>query len=1304
MPSATFNGQTYNFPEGTSQDQMIEYINSQNGYNDTPSPHQAPQEAPQAQPADDGSIWDTMTSGWSRMGRNVLAATVTDQDASDYELAKAKIASKEYQQERSKLGTISGFAADVGTYAPVVAAGIAAPEAGAVALGGLATADTLAQQQEAGQNYDMGNALTTGIASGVTDYATAGLASKGVNIARGLTRPTARVAGELGAQAAQAGSSNAAMTAYQNIAMGRPWDENVGEAFGVGAVAGGGLHGANMAARNMGGFAQRFQRPINDDGRRVLNDTNTVTQEVGGVHQDFANNAAEHANEYGNQFNELMDMPITADTGAKINDMVDVSMSNAGADDAALAALALAQKKGAPLTAKALDVDVGGKNLARDYLGKSERELEQAGGTLYADMSPLIFGKEKAKEKGYNTEIQMKNLRNSFDEGYAEILSPIRSLRNNLTNLIQDKNSSLYSDGRIDPNYNVALNAAKALDDGISKYSSGKALHKLDDSSLRNNSITLMRALNEVGMLKDLKNFDGTAFNPVKTARSAYIYSDVFHAQNPSIHEYNPNTLKQEGKDNSKGAVVGDLASDALLMKFGLPPVRTITRLGRNALRPMKNRKAFDQARSEADEFIQNAQNTSQARMEEHLEQGNTAAAADEAANNLRDMGINPADTTAPMETAPVEPVAPVETPVEAPVEPTPRAPMDDTMARTPSREAPVSEPVVDPEVVAAERAARQEQMAQDARVDSQRRAPVEEPVETAPEAPQEAPASTEGTSTAEAPEARTEAPSEPVDYKEKVMLPLKQREAEFSKVKNKDVSSAMPRTPEWRKAKEFREGTEQNIKRYAAQPNSGISEQGVYAAIDYHGGMDALTRTMEERGYSSVKEALPSIVSDYKVKLAEDAKAATQRVVDKVEESTQAKTIKQRDEAVAQLKTDMRSASDLVTDELFNRAVRMAEDNVPEGQMYTARQVGNFVKRLLAEEAPAKTETKTKSAKPEAKPKPTAQDSYNELNDYARDLFVDGEGNVSIPREIRKEIEKATRTRNRGNKGVGLSDSGMKNVMNKMHSYIDNELEALQAALAKPNTAQPTEVANWRRQVNNLELFRDNVKKANEAQTRRVELAQEKAKAKAERMEAAKKKADEAKLNEAIDKAEVKGGDVEASVKEAIEAEMKGKNPDEVGAISEALVNNIPENLSSTSDIGYQMFDTSVNTLAGSLNRVGLRDDAKAIRLTRDAIRDALKRKEEFPNNPDLWLSQSDMRAVNDALKRRPDQTSTYMGDLGVRARLAVFGSSNTSDMVVHTTSKLKELMAEERKRQKAAAIGEGAIGEFGINAPDIK
>lgn len=1306
MPSATFNGQTYNFPEGTTQDQMLQYINSQNGY-DEPAPQESPQQ-PQEVPQDDGSILGTIGAGWTRMTRNVMAdALQDDPDYSDYELAKAKKASQAYQEERGKLGTIAGFAADVGTYAPVVGAGMVNPLLGAGVMAGMTTADTLAQQQEAGQDYDAGRAAQVGVASGLTDLATMGLAGRGVNIAQQLSRPTARVAGELGAQAAQAGSSNAAMTAYQNIAMGRPWDENVGEAALVGAVAGGGMHGAGMAARNAGnmaGFAQRFQRPINDDGRRTVQDSTRVAQEVGGVHQDFANNAAEHANEYGNQFNELMDAPITADSTQKVSDMVDASLSRAGDDDAALAALTLAQKKGAPLTAKALDVEVGGRNLARDVMGKSERELEQAGSTLYSEMSPLIFGKEKAKEQGYNSEIQMKNLKTAFDEGYSEIINPIRSLRNNLSNLIADKNSSLYSEGRIDPNYSVALNAAKALDDGISKYASGKAIHKLDEPSLRNNSITLMRALNEVGMLRDLKNFDGSAFNPVKTARAAYTYSDMFHQQNPSIHDYNPNTLKAEGKESSKGAVVGDVASDAVLAHFGIPPVRTLARLGRTALRPMRNRKAFDQARSEADEFITNAQNTSQARMQEHLERGDTAAAADEAANNLRDMGINPADTSAPVETAPVEAAPVVETPVEAPVE-APRAPMDDTMARTPSRELPAEEaPVIDPEVAAAERAARQEALSQDARVDSQRRAPVEEPVETAPEAPQASEPVQEGTSTTEATEAPVEAPSEPVNYKEKVMLPLKQREAEFSKVRNRDVDSTLPRAPEWRKAKEFRESTEQSIKRYAAQPNSGISEQGIYAAIDYHGGIDALTRTMEERGQTTVQQALPSIVSDYKIKLAEDAKAAAQRVVDNVEEATQAKTIKQRDEAVAQLKTDMRSASDMVTDELFSRAVRMAEDNVPEGQMYTARQVGNFVKRLLAEEAPAKTETKTKAAKPEAKPKPTAQDSYNELNEYARDLFVDGDGNVSVPREIRQEIEKATRTRNRGNKGVGLSDSAMKNIMNKMHSYIDEQSEALQAALAKPNTAQPTELAAWRQKADNFKRFKDNITRAEEGKAKREEVLMARAQEKADKIFNEAQKEAEAKLDEAINKAEVKGGNVEESMKKAIEAEMKGKNPDEVGAISEALVNNIPENLSSTSDIGYQMFDTSVNTLAGSLNRVGLRDDAKAIRLTRDAIRDALKRKAEFPNNPDLWLSQSDMRAVNDALKRRPDQTSTYMGDLGVRARLAVFGSSNTSDMVVHTTKKLKELMAEERKRQKAAAIGEGALGEFGINAPDIK
>lgn len=1314
--NAQYNGKTYQFPDGTSEDQIYSYLNQQTDSNTYENPmHDLSQIAagdPNNQPQQDtGSILGTIGAGVNRLAKNTMAyALQDDPDYSGYELAKAKKASQEYHEERNKLGTISGLVADVGTYAPVVAAGMINPALGAGVMGGLTTADTLAQQQEAGQAYDAGEAATTGIYSGATDMATAGLAGRGVNIAQQLSRPAARVAGEIGSQAAQAGASNAATTAYQNLALGRPWDENIGEAALVGGITGGVMHGAGMAASNAGnmaGFAQKFQRPINDDGRRAVQDSSTVSNEVGGLHQDFANNAAEHANEYGNQFNELMDMPVTEDVTPKVSDMVDASMSKAGDDDAALAALSLAQKRGAPLTAKALDIDVGGRNLARDVMGKSERDLEHAGSTLYSDMSPLIFGKEKAKAAGYNSETQMKNLRNAFDTGYSEILNPIRSLRNNLSNMISDKNSSLYNEGRLDPNYSVALNAAKALDDGISKYSSGKSIHKLDETSLRNNSITLLRSLNETGMLRDLKNFDGTAFNPIKTARSAYAYSDMFHAQNPSIHDYNPNTLKEEGKESSKGAVIGDVATDAMLAHFGIPPVKTIARLGRTALRPMKNRKAFDKAREEANSFITDAQNSADNLVQRHLEDGNVPEAADSAARDLQDMGISTGDSKpvpeVPKEDVVAEQTAPEEsTPVESVVEP--RTPTDGVMARTPRRELPREEVVADPEVTAADRAARQEALAQDARVDSNRRTPVEESTEAVQEAPQESVDTTETNDTTPGAEAGTEAPKEVVDYKEKVMLPVRKREAEFSNIKNKDVKSSMPKAPEWRKIKEFRENTEHAIKRYAAQPNSGISEQGIYAAIDNHGGIDQLTKTMEERGQTTVQQVLPSVVNDYKVKLSEEAKEAAQRVVDRVVEDTQAETVKQRDESVETLRADMQSASKEVTDDIFDRAIKMAEDNVKEGQMYTTKQVGNFVKRILNEEAPKK-ESKSTTDKPLAKPKPTAEDSYKELNEYARDVFVDGDGNVEVPREIRKAIDRATRTRSRGNKGVGLSDSGMKNVMNKMHDYIDNQIESYEAALSKPDTAQPTEVAAWRKKVSNLEQFRKNKQKANEAQTRRVEFDAENAKAKADKLESIASKKKQADLDKAISKVDEKvSKPVKDNIKKAIDKELQGKNPDEIGAISEAIVNNIPENLGSVSDPAYQLFDNSVDILSDNLGKAGLRDDAKAIKLTRNAIKEALKRKEEFPNNPDLWLSQSDMRSVNDALKRDANQVSTYMGDLGVRARLAVFGSSNTSDMVIHSNAKIKELMAEERKRQKADLVKGGVIGDFGIDSPDIK
>lgn len=1381
MPSATFNGQTYNFPEGTSQDDMVSYINAQNSSHDAaPAPSEAPSTEQTPQPQEDGSIWNTMTSGWSRMGRNTLAAMTTDKDSSDYEMYKAKNASKEYHDERSKLGTLTGFAADVGTYAPVVAAGIAAPELGAAAMGGLATADTLAQQQEAGQGYDMGNALVTGIASGATDYATAGLAGRGVNVARQLTSPTKRVAAELGSQAAQAGASNAAMTGYQNVALGRPWDTNVAEAALIGGVAGAGMHGANMGARNMVGFAKNFNRPVNEDGLRQLGDANAVREETGGVHQDFANNSAEHANEYANQFNELMDMPISADSTGKIESMVDTSLGNNGADDAALSAMALARRQGAPLTAAAFDVDVGGRNLARDVMGHSERELEKLGGTLYADMQPLIFGKEKAKKAGYDSEKQMSMLKDSFDTGYADILQPLKDVRGQLRNVIQDRESSL-GGGTLDPNYTVASNALKAIEDSLTKYTSGKAQHKLSDQTLRANAITAMRSLNELDMLRDLKNFDGSAFNPVKTAKAAYTYSDMFHKQNPSIHDYNPNILKSEGKESSKGAVAGDVATDMILHGLGLPPFRLASRMARNTLRPMKNRRALDSARGEADSFVDNAVATHEQNIQSHLDRGDTASAADSAGADLNSMGIHtepaPEVVTAPeavadsvAETNAVAPDADITTPVEAPT-----APTDGVMARRPVNERPVAE--VDPEVVAQQRAEQEAALSQDARVDSQRRtAPIEEeaaPVETAPEvdpsiaaaeraaqqealsqdarvdsqrrmsnedkarhaelmskqdtergltrgemdefdnlsqryrdddlnasqeAPQESVSTTEGTSTTEAPEARTEAPTEPVDYKEKVMLPVRQRISDAGSSKNKSQEPGMSRRPEFKRLSDQARTAEQNIKAYAAQPESGITENGVYAAIDQHGGWDKVHQTMEERG-QTMKQVLPSIVSEYKAKLADDARASAQRIADNVEETNVKSTEAQRDDAIKKLRADLKSASKDVTDEMIDRAIQKAKANVGEGEQYTARQVGNFVKQELSTiETPKAAEPKGK-AEPKAKPiKQTAQDSHNELNEYASTVF-----GRDVPPEVRKAIDAATITRKRNTKGNALSDGSMKSVMNKMHDFIDDQVKQYEAALSKPDTAQPEQLASYRKKVADLNKQRQNVTDANKAYDRKLELRKEEAKRRADKAAASDKKANDESVDEAINKADAETAPSKDAVKQAIDAELKGKTDDQIQAISKAVLENIPDNLSSTKDPRFVAMEGAVEALSNNLRATNGKDPAKAIKLTYELINRGLKRKEEFPDNPDLWLSKADMHDVSRIMSGSDGGTAWY-GLLYEKARLALFGSTNTTDLVIHGNDTIKARMNELRKKGQADKLASGVIGDSGIDAPGIK
>ncbi|MGL5963999.1 MAG: hypothetical protein ACRCZ2_06360, partial [Fusobacteriaceae bacterium] len=184
--------------------------------------------------ADDGSIMDTMKSKFDAMGDSLLAAAANP-ELSNYARKRLERSMGQYQQDSSKLGLAGNLAAAAPTIAATIGAGIVNPLLGGAVAYGAGTGEALvAQAQEGGMdNLNLDSAMGAGLASGVVDAATGGFASK---FAKAL--PTARPMAKIGINAAEDVTSNVAAQAFENLAAGKSWDQDLGEAAVMGAGVG----------------------------------------------------------------------------------------------------------------------------------------------------------------------------------------------------------------------------------------------------------------------------------------------------------------------------------------------------------------------------------------------------------------------------------------------------------------------------------------------------------------------------------------------------------------------------------------------------------------------------------------------------------------------------------------------------------------------------------------------------------------------------------------------------------------------------------------------------------------------------------------------------------------------------------------------------------------------------------------------------------------------------------------------------------------------------------------------------------
>lgn len=695
---------------------------------------------------EDGSIMDSIGSGMSRLGRATAAAFVPvgDDDMSDYAISRARIASAENKADMEKLGYAGQIAAGAATYAPVIAAGLANPVAGAALMGGATTADSLASQLDNNQDLDLDSALGAGITSAGVDLATMGMASKGMDIAKTLTSPLRRGAAGTAVQAAQGATSNAAAQASINLASGRPWNENLGEAATIGAVAGGGLHAT------LSGLNRTTGSPENPGGKKSIDDQVKFETKSGITpSNDYRNQVYEYDNkryQYDNDIDNI-DIDNIADLDSAVKAKVGLAMENSTAS-AVKDAAKIYEKYNFPNTINIWDVEAGHGiaspetgNIARDWFQFSPQQLSDAGESI-TRARQTITGRAKAREAGEFDTAFSEKLKESYDKAQTEFESRasanhrlIETIRANSRDAERGVKDNLTDLSRNLDSYQKMIRDAN----------NGKAP---DMDTLRRTVEDIERLSKLTGTRDRLKSLvdDGDRFDGVSNLQTALLVSRGTKKLDTSIKNANPNSMKV----NAQAGNMIDAASVATGHLWVPLLRRTGVEIG-GKLSQRRLRKAKEEGSAVTRSLAQEPASF----RNRAAEAGDFKGGAAEAAADLESMGINTGGArqqvendvwgrevepvARPEDTPPVQESAPVQEP-ELDVWGRPREFTDltgrsvrdaeaEAIARRQAEEAAANEPTpVDPEVEAAARAQRAAALSQDARVQSKRTAPKEEP------------------------------------------------------------------------------------------------------------------------------------------------------------------------------------------------------------------------------------------------------------------------------------------------------------------------------------------------------------------------------------------------------------------------------------------------------------------------------------------------------------------------------------------------------------------------------------------------
>lgn len=563
---------------------------------------------------------------------------------------------------------------------------------------------------------------------------------------------------------------------------------------------------------------------------------------------------------------------------------------------------------------------------------------------------------------------------------------------------------------------------------------------------------------------------------------------------------------------------------------------------------------------------------------------------------------------------------------------------------------------------------------------------------EKAEEPVQEAPKSEADELTAVEEPKQVEKPK--TDFSTLVRKPLNDKISRFETLKKKEITGDMARGH----AKDigFLKEVDREVTNYADR--QGIESNDVWEAIHTAGGMDRL-----KAGGNSVNQNLNLIMKHVARQRAEEAAKQVNVVTEAMDEAVARDTSK---EAINKVKQDYRAKG--IKDDVFEEANKLAKERLGEDATPTASQYSSIVRDVLkarAEEAKAmekstqtKEERKTGAAEKPKVVERTIEDSRKDLENYATMVGMEDDP------DVKRLITRATRSLNKTDKA--LTPSKVNGLINKIHDIMEEQHEAYQAALAKPETVQPVQLAAYRRRNAELEESMQHTEKFKKEllgkMMKEVEARDKQEIKERNAQEANKKDFEDAQkalqAAEEVNKAHVEEGD--KNLRQAVESlkeDGRKMSPAQAETTARAMANKVPTDLTDINDPEFKKFEAQMEIAEHVLAGHGKQAQAQAVNSMLKIVKKGLERKAEFPDSPDLWVAKDDIHTINQGLN--PDSKTagqnTFYGLMYEKVRLALFGDTQATKNVRFADKLIERKLRDLRN---AGKVSEGGLGAAGI------